>query len=318
MQAILLMGPTASGKTSLAVDLVERFPVEIISVDSAQIYRGLDIGSGKLEKAILEKAPHRLIDVRDPSEPYSVAEFVADAGREIEAIVAKNKTPLLVGGTMLYFKALLQGLGAMPAADESVRKEIQDFAKQHGNAEVHRQLQIIDPESAARLHVNDQQRVQRAWEVFRVTGKTMSQFRHEQAAEFCSKGAQTNIANFKLLQLAVTLEDRSTLHDRIERRFDQMLDMGLEEEVKLLKLRPDLNSDLPAIRAVGYRQVWEYLEGNIAYSEMRAKAVAATRQLAKRQLTWLRSWEGLDWVYSDHADWKKSALNQVEQFLGIS
>lgn len=286
-RVIFLMGPTASGKTDLAIGLSKLLPVELISVDSALVYRGMDIGSAKPTAAELAQTPHRLIDIRDPAEPYSVADFVADAEREIAAIHAQGKVPLLVGGTMLYFRSLLDGLAEMPAADAEVRAQIEREAEAFGWPHIHAQLAQVDPETAADIHPNHSQRLSRALEVYRVSGKTMAQLREVQHAQpqinaFCER--------FHVCQLAIAPRDRATLHRRIAERFEKMLASGLIDEVKSLYARGDLHPDLPAIRAVGYRQVWDYLDGRINSSEMRERGIIATRQLAKRQFTWLRGW----------------------------
>lgn len=279
------MGPTASGKTSLAVELVQHAPLEIISVDSAQVYRGLDIGAGKPEADILEKAPHRLIDIRDPSEAYSAADFRKDVLNEITDIQSKGNTPLLVGGTMLYFKALRDGLAVMPEADETIRNNILELANNEGWQAVHNRLTEVDPESAARIHPNDPQRLQRALEVYELTGKSMTALHNE--------GNSKQDLPFNLQFMAIFPSQRDVLHENIALRFKQMLEEGFVEEVKKLYKREDLNPNLPAIRSVGYRQIWNYLADEYSYEVMQDKALAATRQLAKRQLTWLRSWPDL-------------------------
>ncbi len=281
------MGPTASGKTDLAIRLSKLLPVELISVDSALVYRGMDIGSAKPSADELAETPHRLIDIRDPAEPYSVADFLTDAEREIATIHAQGKIPLLVGGTMLYFRALLDGLADMPAADAQVRAQIELEAAAWGWPHIHAQLAQVDPETAAQIHPNHSQRLSRALEVYRLSGKTMAQLRQTQhaqssAAAFCER--------FDVCQLAIAPRDRAILHHRIAERFDTMLVTGLVDEVRVLYERGDLHPDLPAIRAVGYRQVWDYLDGRLDYTEMRERGIIATRQLAKRQFTWLRGW----------------------------
>lgn len=300
-RVIFLMGPTASGKTDLAIRLSKLLPLELISVDSALVYRGMDIGSAKPSAAELADTPHRLIDIRDPAEPYSVADFLADAEREIAAIHAQGKIPLMVGGTMLYFRALLDGLAEMPAADAAVRAQIEREAAEFGWPYVHAQLAQIDPETAREIHPNHSQRLSRALEVYRVSGKTMAQLRQAQFA-------QTSVAGFcerfDVCQLAIAPRDRAILHHRIAERFDKMLVTGLVEEVRALHERGDLHPDLPAIRAVGYRQVWDYLEGQSDFAEMRERGIIATRQLAKRQFTWLRGWSTspnseLHWIYTE-------------------
>ncbi len=286
--AITLMGPTAAGKTDLAIALCEQLNAEIISVDSALVYCGLDIGSAKPSREELARAPHRLIDIRDPADPYSVADFCRDARSEMEKIVAAGKTPLLVGGTMLYFKALLEGLSPMPTADEAVRKEIEKEAELYGWETVHQELKKVDPVSAEKIHPNHSQRLSRALEVYRISGKPMSSFH----------GVMNNAAinDYDWKQFAISPRDRKVLHERIGLRFDQMLEQGFLDEVRGLMARDDLNSDLPAIRAVGYRQAWDHLSGDYDLNECRERGKAATRQLAKRQLTWLRSWTDLNWV----------------------
>lgn len=299
---IFLMGPTASGKTDLAIALRQHLPVELISVDSALVYRGMDIGSAKPTVEEQAAAPHRLLDIRDPSEPYSAADFVADAEREIADIHQQGKIPLLVGGTMLYFKALLEGLAAMPEADAQVRAQIEADAAEHGWPYVHAQLAEVDPEVAAQIHPNHSQRLSRALEVYRVSGKTMTELRRLQAMD---SGEPFN-ERFNLVQIAISPRERALLHQRIAKRFINMIEAGLVEEVQTLYQRGDLHVDLPAIRAVGYRQVWDYLEGRLSKDEMVERGIIATRQLAKRQFTWLRGWENnptasLNWLYTDTA-----------------
>jgi len=274
------MGPTASGKTDLAIYLTENFPVDIISVDSAMVYKGLNIGSAKPSDEELQKAPHRLIDVVDPLEVYSAARFRKDALREIAEIIKAGRIPLLVGGTMLYFRALLEGLSKLPESDEATRHKLEQQAKDIGWEKMHQRLAEVDAEAATRIHPNDPQRISRALEVYEMTGKAMSQLQKEQKAEPLP---------YQVLKLALIPSDRALLHQRIEKRFSQMLEQGLIDEVKTLKNRGDLHQDLPAIRAVGYRQIWDYLDDIMDYTEMVERGVIATRQLAKRQLTWLRS-----------------------------
>ncbi|WP_310447517.1 tRNA (adenosine(37)-N6)-dimethylallyltransferase MiaA [Thiobacillus sp.] len=278
--AIFLMGPTASGKTALAVSLVERFPLEIISVDSALVYRGMDIGTAKPDAATLARAPHHLLDIRDPTEAYSAAAFCDDALRLMRDIVARGKVPLLVGGTMLYFRALLSGLDDLPRADAQLRQQLEAEAARRGWPALHADLARFDPPTAARLAPNDAQRVGRALEIIQLTGQPMSALLDR---------VQTALP-YRVLQLALIPSDRAVLHQRIAARFDAMLGEGLIEEVKVLRQLPGLTADLPAMRAVGYRQAWAYLNGEIDLNTMREQGLAATRQLAKRQLTWLRSW----------------------------
>ncbi|MBI3432940.1 MAG: tRNA (adenosine(37)-N6)-dimethylallyltransferase MiaA [Hydrogenophilales bacterium] len=278
--AIFLMGPTASGKTALAVSLVERFPLEIISVDSALVYRGMDIGTAKPDAATLARAPHHLLDIRDPTEAYSAAAFCDDARRLMVDIVARGRVPLLVGGTMLYFRALLQGLDDLPRADAALRKDLEAEAAERGWPALHAELAQVDPATAARLAPNDSQRIGRALEIFRLTGSPMSALLDR---------VQSALP-YRVLQLALIPSDRAVLHRRIAARFDAMLAAGLVDEVKALRRTHALTSDLPAMRAVGYRQAWACLDGEIDLRELREQGIAATRQLAKRQLTWLRSW----------------------------
>ncbi|TQV72636.1 tRNA (adenosine(37)-N6)-dimethylallyltransferase MiaA [Exilibacterium tricleocarpae] len=312
--AVFLMGPTASGKTDLAISLRKKLPVDIISVDSTLVYRGLDIGSAKPSAAELALAPHCLIDIRDPAQPYSAAEFCTDAMREMRSIAAAGRIPLLVGGTMLYFKALLEGLAPMPGADGAVRAAIEAEAERHGWPYMHRQLAAVDADSAARIHPNHSRRLSRALEIYRVTGKTMTQLHREQAAAGWSLQQE-----FAVTQLALLPRDRATLHRRIAVRFEKMLEQGLVEEVTALYHRGDLHADLPAIRAVGYRQVWAFLAAELTRTEMVAQGQAATRQLAKRQLTWLRTWQGLQRIYTDdgHGNLLKSdeILAQALNFM---
>ena len=281
--AIFIMGPTASGKTDLAIALQEHLPVELINVDSAQIYRQLDIGSAKPDKATLAVAPHRLINILDPLESYSAADFITDATREMAEISSRGKIPLLVGGTMLYFKALLEGLSDMPPADADIRAEILKHAQDFGWASVHEQLRAVDPESAASLHPNHSQRIQRALEVYRISGVPMSLLRSEP-----NVGSVAQSYNIK--QIALLPNNRKLIHRRIDIRFRKMMEAGFEAEVRALFQRGDLHADLPAIRSVGYRQIWQYLQGQCSLDEAVEKGIIATRQLAKRQITWLRNW----------------------------
>jgi tRNA dimethylallyltransferase len=288
--AIFLMGPTASGKTRIAVELVKRLPLEIISVDSALVYRNMDIGSAKPDAQTLAYAPHRLIDIRDPSEPYSAADFRNDALREMAEITARGKIPLLVGGTMLYFKALLEGLAELPETDPAVRAQVENEAALEGWPAMHKKLAQIDPDTAAKLHPNHSQRISRALEVYRMTGEPMSSLRAKQ---------RFDVFPYRVLQLAIAPNDRSALYQRIDARFQSMMSAGFLDEVKKLYQRSDLHAELPAMRAVGYRQAWEYLSGRLTREQMIERAMIASRQLAKRQFTWLRSWKDLHWVYFD-------------------
>ncbi len=299
------MGPTASGKTALAVSLVERFPLEIISVDSALVYRGMDIGTAKPDAATLARAPHHLLDIRDPTEAYSAAAFCDDARRLMADIVARGKVPLLVGGTMLYFRALLQGLDDLPRADAALRKKLEAEAAARGWPALHAELAAVDPVTAARLAPNDSQRIGRALEIFRLTGKPMS-------AQL--DRAQSELP-YRVLQLALIPSDRAVLHQRIAARFDAMLAEGLLEEVKTLRRSYALTPDLPAMRAVGYRQAWACLDGEIDSKELREQGIAATRQLAKRQLTWLRSWPDAVVLDCLADDLESQAMALVERHL---
>ena len=285
--AIFLMGPTASGKTGVAVELVQRMPVEIISVDSALVYRGMDIGTAKPDAETLRAAPHRLIDIRDPSEVYSAAEFREDALREMATISARGNTPLLVGGTMLYFSALQRGLSDLPTADSRVRARLEAEAQKNGWQAMHARLQQVDPQAAARIHPNDPQRIQRALEVYELSGSSLS--------ELCSAGRQSPPA-YQFLKIVLAPQQRKVLHERIRQRFNAMLAQGFLDEVRRLRTRPDLSSELPSMRAVGYRQAWQYLSGEIPEDEWVERAVIATRQYAKRQLTWLRSETDCHWI----------------------
>jgi tRNA dimethylallyltransferase len=282
--AVLLMGPTASGKTRLATELAARFSYEIVNVDSVQIYRHLDIGTAKPDREARQRAAHHLIDVVDPTERYSAARFCEEANALLGEIHARGRIPLLAGGTMLYFKTLIEGLSELPQADPDTRLVIDTMAQESGWPALHAELARIDPETAARLQPQDAQRIQRALEVFYLTGQPMSAL----IARGRAKGPP-----YRIIALALQPSDRSVLHQRIAERFEIMLELGLIGEVRALRERFDLNPSLPSMRAVGYRQVWQYLDGQFGLSQLREKAVAATRQLAKRQLTWLRSWPEL-------------------------
>lgn len=282
--AIFIMGPTASGKTDLAIDLCEDYPFELIGVDSAQIYKGMDIGTAKPDEATLKRAPHRLISFLDPSESYSAAEFRRDALAEMQSITAAGKIPVLVGGTMLYFRALENGLADMPDADPTVRAALTEEAERHGWQALHDRLARIDPVAAARIHPNDPQRLQRALEVYELTGLTLTEHHNK---------AKADALNYRVLKLALIPSDREWLRQRAALRFELMLKAGFLDEVKALYERGDLHENLPAIRSVGYRQAWDYLAGNTDFNEMQNRAIVATRQLAKRQLTWLRSEKGI-------------------------
>lgn len=310
--AIFLMGPTAAGKTDLAIELTKVLPCELISVDSALVYRGMDIGTAKPSKALLEKYPHRLIDILDPSQSYSAADFRTDALQAMAEITARGKIPLLVGGTMLYFKALLEGLADMPAADAEIRAQIEAQAASQGWQALHDELASIDPVSAARIHPNDPQRLVRALEVFRVSGMSMTAHREQQSAQSAQASASgRHQLPYTVANLAIAPTDRKVLHDRIAVRFRQMLDEGFVEEVIALRSRGDLHSNLPSIRAVGYRQVWDHLDGKLTWDEMQERGIIATRQLAKRQFTWLRSWQDLHWLDSLACDNLPRALKYL-------
>ena len=302
--AIFLMGPTASGKTGVAVELVQRLGLEIVSVDSALIYRGMDIGTAKPDPATLRLAPHRLIDIRDPAETYSAAEFRRDALDEMADIGGRGNTPLLTGGTTLYFRALEQGLSNLPSADPEVRAQLEDEAAEAGWAALHARLRRVDPEAAARIHPNDPQRIQRALEVYELTGVTMS--------ELFAAG-RTQAAAWRFLKIVLAPRERSVLHRRIEQRFHAMLEQGFVDEVRRLRDRGDLRPDMPSMRAVGYRQAWSYLEGNLSASEWVERAVIATRQYAKRQMTWLRSESNCHWVDPLEGDPVATVLDLVRR-----
>ena len=273
------MGPTASGKTEIAVSLCKSVPGEIISVDSAMVYRGMDIGTAKPSRAIQKIAPHHLIDIRNPDQNYSVADFCQDANRLIDDILRRKRVPILVGGTIMYFHSLQHGLSELPAADSSTRKQLEDFTRENGLQALHDRLAEIDPESAARIHSNDPQRIQRALEVYMLTGVKLSAWHRTKAP----MRRDRNIICIGLLP-----QDRSMLHERIADRFDSMLQAGFVDELKTLRKQWKLTDALPSMRCIGYRQAWSYLEGQIDFGTMRDQAIAATRQLAKRQLTWLR------------------------------
>ncbi len=278
--AIFLMGPTASGKTGVAVELAQKLPVELISVDSALVFRDMDIGTAKPDAATLAKAPHHLIDIIAPTEAYSAAAFRHDALRLMADITARGKIPLLVGGTMLYFKALREGLSELPQSDAAVRAELDAEIARHGIEALHKRLAEVDPETAARLAPGDTQRVQRAMEIFRLAGQPMSALLKRQTQHELP---------YDILSIALVPSDRAALHRRIATRFEQMLRDGLVDELRMLRDKYPLHRDMTSMRCVGYRQAWEYLDGEIGEGELLEKGIAATRQLAKRQLTWLRS-----------------------------
>ncbi len=304
--AIFLMGPTAAGKTGLAVELVQRYPVDIISVDSAMVYRQMDIGTAKPDADILSQAPHRLIDIRDPAESYSAAEFRADALVEMAKITAQGRVPLLVGGTMLYFRALAGGLATLPSADPELRKQLEAEARQLGWPALHQRLHDLDPVIAERIHPNDPQRIQRALEVISLTGRPMSELQNEQSQVNCG---------YRILRLVICPDSRAVLHQRIEQRFVQMLQHGFLQEVQALQQRGDLNADMPSMRCVGYRQAWGFLQGEMDQPEMIRKSQAATRQLAKRQLTWLRRETEALWYDPQWEDARKAVQQDFDRFL---
>ncbi|MCW1935721.1 tRNA (adenosine(37)-N6)-dimethylallyltransferase MiaA [uncultured Pseudomonas sp.] len=311
--AIFLMGPTAAGKTDLALELARVLPCDLISVDSALVYRGMDIGTAKPERDVLDAFPHALIDIRDPAESYSAAEFRTDALAAMAESAARGRIPLLVGGTMLYYKALLEGLADMPSADPAIRAELEARAAVEGWEVLHRELAAVDPQSAARIHPNDPQRLTRALEVYRLSGMSMTEHRLRQAAGNPDAGTSGAVQlPYTVAQLAIAPAQRQVLHDRIAQRFRVMLEQGFVEEVQALRRRSDLHAGLPSIRAVGYRQVWEYLDGELSRDEMVERGIIATRQLAKRQFTWLRGWENLHWLDSLACD----NLSRVLKYLG--
>ena len=306
--AIALMGPTASGKSALALEWAQRFDGEIVSVDSALVYRRLDIGAAKPTPAERALVPHHLIDLRDPWQPYSAAEFASDARAAIDGIVARDRLPILAGGTGLYFRALLQGLAPMPEADADLRIRIAQEAAERGWAALHSELASVDPQAATRIHATDAQRIQRALEVWRISGRTISDWQRD---------AQARLP-LRVLKLVIAPRDRAVLHARIEHRFDAMLGEGFLQEVQALRALPQLQAHpsplaLPALRAVGYRQAWEHLEGHASAAEFRDRGIFATRQLAKRQLTWLRG--ELDARWFDPALDRSPLEQAVEMFL---
>jgi len=299
---ICLMGPSAVGKTALGIRIAEQFPCEIISVDSAMVYKKLDIGTAKPTAAEQKAIPHHLIDIRNVTEIYSAADFQTDANRLITEIRAKNKIPLLVGGTMLYFKALQSGLALMPPANPALRQELQLQLEQHGASLMHSRLQVVDPLAAQRIHPNDPQRILRALEVYQLTGKPLTELH------------QTTEKNpYAFINLAILPQSREKLHQRIAYRFKQMLAAGFIDEVRALHQCKEVHEHLPAIKSVGYRQVWHYLEGKIDYNEMIEKSIAATRQLAKRQLTWLRSWQPLEIFKSESSELQKDLFAMIKK-----
>jgi tRNA dimethylallyltransferase len=310
-RAILLMGPTGSGKSDLAMRLAETLPLEIVSVDSALVYRGMDIGTAKPTAAARELVPHHLIDIRDPAQSYSAGEFTRDAVCAMQDIWRRGRQPLLVGGTMLYFHALSFGLAELPEADFGVRADIDLQAATSGWAAMHRELERVDPAAAARIHANDPQRIQRALEVYRLTGETITGLQQRRVSVF---------ADAEVTEFAVAPFERRDLHTRIELRFGAMLDAGFLAEVRTLFERSDLSAEHPSMRAVGYRQLWRHLAGQCALDEAIEKAIAATRQLAKRQLTWLRRRERAQWFDSMHPEVARRMIDALSEggFAGSS
>ena len=286
LPVIAIMGPTASGKTGLALDIAAKVESEVISVDSALVYKGMDIGTAKPTQEEQEGVVHHLIDIIDPAQSYSVSQFVNDTNALIGDILARGKVPILAGGTMMYFNALINGISPLPKSDETIRDEITQQAQRLGWSKLHDELRGVDPISGERIHPNDPQRITRALEVYRSTGKTLTHWQ-QQEGEKCP---------YNIAQFAIAPADRAVLHERIATRFDLMLEQGFENEVVKLYERSDLHEDLPSIRSVGYRQMWQYLDGQLSYAEMRERGIIATRQLAKRQLTWLRGWEQVTWL----------------------
>ncbi|WP_404833852.1 tRNA (adenosine(37)-N6)-dimethylallyltransferase MiaA [Alteromonas macleodii] len=286
LPVIAIMGPTASGKTGLALDIAAKVESEVISVDSALVYKGMDIGTAKPTQEEQAGVVHHLIDIIDPAQSYSVSQFVNDTNALIGDILARGKVPILAGGTMMYFNALINGISPLPKSDEKIRDEITQQAQRLGWSKLHDELRGVDPISGERIHPNDPQRITRALEVYRSTGKTLTHWQ-QQEGEKCP---------YNIAQFAIAPADRAVLHERIATRFDLMLEQGFENEVVKLYERSDLHEDLPSIRSVGYRQMWQYLDGQLSYAEMRERGIIATRQLAKRQLTWLRGWEQVTWL----------------------
>ena len=305
--AVFLMGPTASGKTALACALSEQFPVDLVSVDSALVYRGLDIGAAKPDAPTLARYPHRLIDIRDPAQPYSAADFRGDAITAMQEITAQGRVPLLVGGTGLYFRALQQGLSQLPEADPLLRERFTAQAASEGWPALHARLQQLDPAAAERIGPNDAQRVQRALEVIELTGRPLSEQQ---------RGGTGERFPWRVLKLALVPTDRAPLHERIAQRFDSMLQDGLLDEVRALRARGDLHADLPAMRAVGYRQAWEHLDGQTSEAEFRDRGIFATRQLAKRQITWLRGVLDARMLDPERPETRNLAEEGVRWFLG--
>jgi len=299
---LCVMGPTAAGKTDIAISLAKKFPIDIISVDSAMVYKGMDIGTAKPDAQTLQAAPHRLVDFLDPADPYSAAQFRHDALREIQTITEQGRIPLLVGGTMLYFKALLHGLSDMPSSDAATRAKLIAQTNELGLAAMHEKLAKIDPPSAQRIHVNDAQRIHRALEVYELSGISLTAWQAKPIEPL----------KYEPILIALVPSDRSWLHQRIEQRFHLMIEQGFVNEVKALFRRKDLNENIPSIRAVGYRQVWQFLLGRLNHDEMIERGIIATRQLAKHQLTWLRSMPGLRSFDCQNTDLEKGVLKFLD------
>ncbi|MDH5434467.1 MAG: tRNA (adenosine(37)-N6)-dimethylallyltransferase MiaA [Gammaproteobacteria bacterium] len=303
---VFLMGPTASGKTDLSIELYRTGLFEIISVDSAMIYKGMDIGTAKPGQDELSQTPHHLIDILDPCEAYSASQFSEDARKLIESITQSGKTPLLVGGTMLYFKTLRDGIADLPEADVKVRKKLKDQLDDDGIGNMHKRLAEVDPVAAKRLHHNDTQRIMRALEVFHSTGKPLSLYHQEQSLEALHN---------PVLSIALAPEDRTRLHQKIAQRFDKMIDNGFLDEVSELYYRDDLSLECPSMKSVGYRQLWQYLDGDFTLEDAIEKSIIATRQLAKRQYTWLRSWEDVHWYDSYVKDQRQAAFDKIVDYV---
>lgn len=329
--AIFLMGPTAAGKTDLAIELCERLPCDIISVDSAMIYRRMDIGTAKPSADELARAPHRLIDICDPAETYSAADFRRDALVEMGDITSRGRIPLLVGGTMMYYKALLHGMANLPSADPELRARLEARARDEGWSALHEELKQRDPVAATAIHPNNRQRLLRALEVVYISGKPISE---AWSATGDQEGSTAEAGDFPyrtrwqadapgglpytVVQYAIAPTDRAVLHHRIQQRFEKMLELGFVDEVRALYNRNDLHPDLPSIRCVGYRQAWSWLDGETDYETFVAKGIAATRQLAKRQLTWLRKWSDVHWLDSESTGSASSALKILQSRTTLS
>jgi tRNA dimethylallyltransferase len=298
------MGPTASGKTALAMELYDKLPCELVSVDSALVFKDMDIGTAKPTEEELSKYPHHLIDLIDPTEAYSVADFCRDAFRVINEIKSRGNIPVLVGGTMMYFKGLIEGISPLPEAHLEIRAQLEKEAAEKGWQALHDELKAVDPVSAERIHPNDPQRITRALDVYRQTGNTLTQL-----SQTKGKKLEGNI-----LQYAIAPKERADLHERIAQRYQIMIEQGFENEVKKLKARGDLNDDLPSIRCVGYRQMWQYLSGEMDHEEMVFRGICATRQLAKRQLTWLRNWPDLQWLDMENKENFQLIISGLSKF----